>query len=339
MVSLREIHSELDDAWDEIAKKHNKGSFFHRVHWLSILEMTQSLPLIRLGFFEGEELVGILPLFLKKVWPLRIAASPFVVEDTPYLGIVIADELLDDALNLLNEYVKRKGIHYLRMLQNEKMRVELNDKYTLIEKHTHILDLNDSEEEIWKQLEGRCRTAVRKAEKSGIKIVVEESRECIETYYVMLQKLYQNQNMMTPNTLEFYYRLWDEFFPNNLRILTARYEEEAVAGVILIADGRRWYYLNGTSLPKFNHLCPNNLIQWEAIRLAKANGGERYDFVGSDIERLAKFKKSFGGELNIYSCLEWSASPLVSKLRERYPQIKMMIGRFKSRLCKVNADA
>jgi len=333
MLTIKDITLIGASEWDDFIGHHPSSTLFHRASWLEILAETQSLSLKKLGFFEGGIIVGVMPIFIKYLWPLRVAASPFVVEDTPYMGLVINPDRVGEALQLLGPFLKQNGIHFLRIIQRDAISTDVClSAFQMVEKHTHLLDLTRSEDEIWSSFEGRCRTAIRKAEKGGVRINLESSREAIEGYYDILNSLYVGQKMATPNPKQFYYRLWDAFTGDQLYILTAWHGETLIAGAIILHDKDRFYYLNGASLYDYNSLCPNNLIQWEAIRLAKAKGALWYDFVGSDIERLAKFKKSFGGDLVSYSSLEMSSSAWVSFVRAKYPAFKMLLGRIKNRL-------
>lgn len=333
MLAIQDISTMTTTEWDGFIDRHPVSTLFHKSSWLQVLAETQPSILKKVGFFEDGNLIGVLPYYVKRVWPLRVAASPFVVEDTPYLGLVIDESRFNEALDLLGIFMKQNGINYFRIIQRQAVPVlKPASGYALTEKHTHLLSLAQSEDEIWKSMEGRCRTAVRKAEKGGVVVRRETLRENISGYYAILDNLYAGQKMATPNIGKFYYLLWDALVDKHLHMMTAWLGETMIAGAIIIQDKDRCYYLNGCSRSDYNSLCPNNLIQWEAIRLAKSLGSLWYDFVGSDIERLAKFKKSFGGELVTYSCLEKSSAPWVTFVRQRYPQFKAVMGRIKNRL-------
>jgi len=332
MLTIQDISSHDRSEWEDFILYHSTGTLFHRSTWLDILTEFQQLVLIKIGFFENDILVGAFPLFIKSLWPIRIAASPFVVEDTPYMGLVIDADRYFEALELLGPFMKKNGIHFLRIIQRQSLFPEVQmPAFQIIEKHTHLLDLTKSEDKIWSSFEGRCRTAIRKAEKSGVRVKLETCREAIESYYEILDELYAGQKMTTPNPKQFYYRLWDAFSGDQLYMLTAWHDETLISGAFIMQDSDRCYYLNGASRPEYLSIAPNNLIQWEAIRLAKSRGAVWYDFVGSDIERLAKFKKSFGGDLVTYACLEKSTSAAVSFIRKKYPVFKIALGRLKKR--------
>lgn len=317
------------DEWDNFLSAHKIGTMFHASAWLEILRRNHGGALLRLGFYKGAELVGLLPLIVKKIGPLRVAASPFIVEDTPYLGFVLDRAHLDASLAVLVDFQERSKIHFLRLLQRENLEPASFEEngFAAIRKHTHILDLSNSEDAIWKGFKGPCRTAVRKAEKEGVEIKKIHDRDFLETYYDMLDQLYRRQGLSTPNSKQFYLDLWDAFARTNLTIFAAIKEQKCIAASIFGHDRDRYYYLNGASLAEYSHLRANNLIHWSAIKYAKSRGALSYDFVGSDIPRLARFKGTFGGELVVCTCLERPSAKWVFLLRKHYPNYKGVIGR------------
>jgi lipid II:glycine glycyltransferase (peptidoglycan interpeptide bridge formation enzyme) len=69
-------------------------------------------------------------------------------------------------------------------------------------------------------------------------------------------------------------------------------------------------------------MSPNSLLQWVGIRDAKASGARRYDFVGSDLPWLARYKAGFGAELREYPCLEFARPRLLFRLRDLYQRMR-----------------
>jgi CelD/BcsL family acetyltransferase involved in cellulose biosynthesis len=67
---------------------------------------------------------------------------------------------------------------------------------------------------------------------------------------------------------------------------------EAVAGAIFLTWNRTVVYKYGASDPRYWPLRPNNLLFWEAIKWACANGYERLNFGRTDLDSpsLRRFK-------------------------------------------------
>jgi len=327
MYNLQEIVGSEITKWNKFILTLPGGTIFHTLKWLRLIEDHQPLRAKKLGIFLDSNLIGIFPLFLKRFLFIKVAGSPFLVENTPYMGPVIDPCHILNILPPLDEYLKENGIRFLRTISNQAYHVGKGDQsYNFIEKHTHILDITRSQDSLWKNLEGRCRTAIRKAEKSKVTPIQAGDRHFIEEYYSMIEEVYHAQGMRCPNSKDFYYDMWDKFAPDNAMFLSARFQGHTIAGIIVMVDGRRAYYLNGASKHKFRSLSATNLLLWEAINIARKNGVEEFDFVGSDIPRLAKFKKSFGGQLVEYSLIEKASSPRIYRLRNRYPYYKQKVG-------------
>jgi hypothetical protein len=330
MFEIRAVGDDLNHKWDEFVKSSQTGTIFHTLKWIKMIERNQPLVLKQLGIFFGSELVGILPLFLKRFLFLKVAASPFVIEDTPYMGPVIDARHFPNFLLALNDYLNLTKIDFVRITSDQTYDNpnRPNERYHFITKHTHILDLATTEDTLWKNLEGRCRTAIRKARKSGVTVSLATESSFVKNYYSIIAEVYSAQKMPCPNREAFYHDMWDSFVPNNALFLSAEYRNNLIAGVIVILDEKRAYYLNGASKNTFRSLYPSNLLLWEGINIAKKRGVERFDFVGSDIERLAKFKKSFGGELTKHTLIEKASSKWIGLIRQKYPAYKTIMGNF-----------
>ena len=63
--------------------------------------------------------------------------------------------------------------------------------------------------------------------------------------------------------------------------LIAEFEGQPIAHVILLHFGRKCWYFYGASANAERERMPNYLLQWEAMRWAKANGYAVYDFWGA----------------------------------------------------------
>ncbi|MBI3362398.1 MAG: peptidoglycan bridge formation glycyltransferase FemA/FemB family protein [Chloroflexi bacterium] len=85
----------------------------------------------------------------------------------------------------------------------------------------------------------------------------------------------------------------------------AEVEGQAVAAILVFQFGGTATYMYGMSREAHREKMPNHLLQWEAIRWAKARGCAVYDFWGApdrfdETDRLWgvwRFKEGFGGEV------------------------------------------
>ncbi|NLE77584.1 MAG: peptidoglycan bridge formation glycyltransferase FemA/FemB family protein, partial [Chloroflexi bacterium] len=103
-----------------------------------------------------------------------------------------------------------------------------------------------------------------------------------------------------------YRDLWAGFMQTGrARLWLAEHEGDLLAGVMTFEFGARAWYMYGASTSEKRQLMPNYLLQWEAIRQARAGGARVYDFWGAP-DRLEesdpmwgvyRFKAGFGGRL------------------------------------------
>jgi lipid II:glycine glycyltransferase (peptidoglycan interpeptide bridge formation enzyme) len=331
MLSVKPInYSDINSA--DLALIANK-LIFHSKEWLRLLEATQSASLMLIGFYSNNKLVGVAPIFCRRFAVFKIAASPMIIEDTPYMAIAIDDDLFSDAIFALDRYLTSRHFSFIRLIFSKDVSaMPLPGGFNVINKHSHVLRITDIDT-IWRNLEGRCRTAIRKAEKSGVSVSIETDASFMDTYYDMCSLLYRRQKMSVRNSKLFYNKLFADL-GDNLLVISAHLNQHCIAAAIILVAPPRAYYLDGVSLQDYNAYSPNNLIQWKAIQLALEKGCMEYDFVGSDIPRLANFKKSFGGTLTTYTCLEKSNSAIATLARSQYNAFKIRFGALKLIFCR-----
>lgn len=104
---------------------------------------------------------------------------------------------------------------------------------------------------------------------------------------------------------DYYRSVWERFLARGYgHLLLASVEGEIVAGLFLFLFGRRAWYMYGASGEQHRNLMPNYLLQWEAMRLARAQACTAYDMWGAPDELVEtdpmwgvyRFKAGFGGE-------------------------------------------
>jgi lipid II:glycine glycyltransferase (peptidoglycan interpeptide bridge formation enzyme) len=86
-------------------------------------------------------------------------------------------------------------------------------------------------------------------------------------------------------------------------LLLAEYEDKPIAGLIAVRCGPVTTYMFGASSNTERNRMPNHLLQWTAIRWAKARGCSLYDFRAiaevldprEDLYSLFTYKQGFGG--------------------------------------------
>lgn len=181
-------------------------------------------------------------------------------------------------------------------------------------KNTGVSNLRPSDEEMLAGMKQKTRYNVRVAEKRGIR-VREGTDADLENFYTLYAETGARDGFLI-RPLEYYRTTWETFLqaqseadsPTGGALLLAEHPEESapVAGIFLMRNGETAWYFYGASSDRRRRDMPNYLLQWEAMRWAKAQGCTRYDWWGApttpgdpddSMQGVWGFKEGFGAQL------------------------------------------
>jgi lipid II:glycine glycyltransferase (peptidoglycan interpeptide bridge formation enzyme) len=183
-----------------------------------------------------------------------------------------------------------------------------NSSFSLSQKNiqpaaTIVIDIRDAEDQILARMKQKCRYNIRLAEK---KQVVVRAWDDISAFHEMMT-VTGGRDGFGVHSKEYYQRAYELFRPKNVcELLVAEFEGRPLASLMVFANAKRAWYV-------YNRM-PTYLLQWEAIRWAKARGCEEYDLWGVPDETeetleaqfesrhdglwgVYRFKRGFGGQL------------------------------------------
>ena len=184
-------------------------------------------------------------------------------------------------------------------------------KHNIQPPRTIIVDIKDSEETILARMKPKCRYNIRLAEKKGVTV---RAWGDLPAFHEMMIVTGGRDNFGV-HSLEYYQRAYELFYSKGTcELLAAEYEGKPLASLMVFANGKRAWYVYGASNDHERNRMPTYLLQWEAIRWAKARGCEEYDLWGVPDENeetleanfesrhdglwgVYRFKRGFGGQL------------------------------------------
>lgn len=316
--SVVELENKHDQQWIELLSKVATSVIYHHPLWLRALESEYNQKSVVLGAFTPDgKLTGVFPLLTSKGFPFGIgglAASKRLASlpRTPLGGPVTADE--DCKKLLLNAAIIK-----LKEMNNYKIQIkssEINldefckDLKKIPWRDTFMLELPDSPDNIRfgnKTKNHRIKSAVSKAQKSGITIRTAETEEDLKAWY----KLYLDtmRYIAVPaRAYRLFKFLFDNLKPKGLmRLLLAEIESDGhkrlLTGSIFLTFNKTFFYsFNGRKMNE-PPLHQNDFVLYTAIHQACAEGYKFFDFgeVTSDNEGLARFKSKWGcGTTQLY---------------------------------------
>jgi len=199
-------------------------------------------------------------------------------------------------------------------------------KHNIQPPRTMIIDLSGNEEEILGRMKQKTRYNIRLAMKKGVTV---RAWDDVESFHKMML-VTGDRDRFGVHSLEYYRCAYELFHPTGMcELLVAEYEGRPLAALMVLARGRRAWYFYGASTDEERNRMPTYLLQWEAMKWAKARGCEEYDLWGVPDEDEAtleanfenrqdglwgvyRFKRGFGGELKrVAQALDRVYNPLL----------------------------
>jgi len=205
-------------------------------------------------------------------------------------------------------------------------------------RNTVLIDLTASEEEMLARMKQKTRYNIRLAEKKGVRV-----RVGTDTDLPMLYKMYAETSVRDGFVIrdeDYYQTVWRTFMQSqsaSLRLrsgpafrlhpsaepLIAEVNGEPVAALVLFWFAGRAWYLYGMSRQAQREKMPNHLLQWEAMRRARAAGCTIYDLWGAPDEfnesdplwGVYRFKEGLGGQVaRTLGAWDYAPNPLWYKM-------------------------
>jgi len=252
----------------------------------------------------------------------------------------LREPLLKAILDATHERAKKRGAVFLKVEPNVVEGCEPSvfrdggfcpSPQTVQPKSTVIVDLLPDLADISSRQKQKTRYNIGLAARKGVR-VAQAGPEGLPTFHQLLDETARRDSFAVRPLS--YFQQMTEKMGENVRLFLASYEDQVLAGILVAAFGREAIYLYGASGNVHRNLMPNHLLQWEAMKWAKARGCACYDLwgvppeAGSPEEELIpdeqkkgelwgvyRFKQGFGGRVVRYSgAFDYVYSPLRYRL-------------------------
>jgi peptidoglycan pentaglycine glycine transferase (the first glycine) len=170
-------------------------------------------------------------------------------------------------------------------------------------RNTILIDLTQEKDELLKAMKSKTRYNVRLAGRRGVTVRLGELADLPLFYEMYVETSSRDEFIIRP--FAYYRHAWQAFIEANLaQLFIAEYEGQPLAGLILFRFGKKVWYMYGASHDLHRNLMPNHLLQWEAMRWAKAQGCTVYDLWGAPdvpdesdpLWGVYRFKEGLGGQ-------------------------------------------
>jgi len=290
--SVQRVNPLEDAGWDAMLMTGSSPCFFHSAAWAKVLQSTYGYFPIYFTVRESGRLRTLLPIMEVDSWLTgrRGVSLPFTDECEPLcsdpasFGCVLREAM---------EYAEARGWKYLECRGGRTL---FNGAPASTSFYGHRLSLADKEEVLFANIDSAVRRAIRKAEKSGVRVEFSQSLEAVRMFYE-LQCQTRQKHGLPPQPFRFFQNIQAHVLSRNQGfVVLAMYKQRSVAAAVFFHWGKRAIYKFGASDETFQHVRPNNLVMWEAIKWHAANGFEQLHLGRTSLgnEGLRRFKLGWG---------------------------------------------
>ena len=262
----------------------------------------------RLGVFRGAKLVGALQcqkIEARRGTFLHVAHGPLILP-------AHIDEVLPVLLREIKKLGKKEHCDFVRVspLLPELLE-DVFQKQNFLPAPLHInpdrtwvLDIQQDEDDILKNMRKSTRYEIRRSEKENIKLSQGNSKEDVKKFWKLHEKTAARQKFVPFSQKST--QLEMEVFGKDCQIFTATHNRENIASSVILFDSHSAYYHQGASV--LSKIPGAHATLWAAIKEAKKRGCTEFNFWGispSDKPEhpwagLSRFKRGFGGEERKY---------------------------------------
>lgn len=302
--------------WDKLLLQSGDSQFFHTRAWARVLNESYGYKPVYFALLEGNCLAFLLPfvevnsLFTGK----RGASLPFSDFCPPFTQEKAVPPSFPEQIIA---HGKKANWRYLEFRAAETLFPEQLPKEVYL---THDLNLSRSDHEIFSDFKDSTKRNIRKAEKSGLSLEIDDSLDSLKRFY-RLQCLTRKRLGFPPQPFSFFRRIHDHVNSQGYgTVVSAFHSNTCVASSVYFLFGKQAIFKFGASDLRYQDLRPNNLVMWEAIKWLKERGFQTLNFgrTNTEDQGLIRYKRSWGTvEREIrYFCYDLNTNSFTTKVRD-----------------------
>ncbi len=290
--------------------------------WGEFKRTTTGWEPLRLAFRRGTTIEAMASVGIRRIGPLRVmylSKGPALAYENLELSRTVLTELESIARKQAAVWLKidpdviaaagvpgetddtsnPTGTAFMTLLRERGWRFSADQVQF---RNTVTIDLTPSEDDLLAAMSQNTRRKVRTAEKKGVAVRPGTLADLPALYDLYAITGSRDGFLIRPRS--YYEYEWKLLIEAGLaQPLIAEFEGKPIAHVILFHFGQKCWYFYGASANEERERMPNYLLQWEAMRWAKAHGYSTYDMWGApDVfdERdgmwgVYEFKRGFRG--------------------------------------------
>jgi hypothetical protein len=310
------------DTWNRCVERSTEATGFHRQEFLDVVRNHADATLHQFVGYNGNEPVGIFPLFELRKGPVHTVFSPPPRLGIPYLGpatvgmqgmkqrkvVQTNQEFIEGCLEVVDETVDPSYVHIKAVTGYDDIRPFQWAGFQTTPRYTFTLPLHEGVDELKSGFSRSLRRYLDPGEDEDV-TVEERGREAIDFVLEQVADRYDEQDKSFTVPRAFVYDLWDSMPDGYLRAYVGSVDGEEVSGVITLESPECAYFLLGGGKSDVGYPI-NDLLHWRIARDAAERGVAEYDLMGANVAGIARYKSKFNPTLKMYAELERGTIPM-----------------------------
>ncbi|HEX3723713.1 MAG TPA: GNAT family N-acetyltransferase [Nitrolancea sp.] len=316
--NLIRIDPLADPLWARLVEREH-GSLFHSDLWLQVLHQTYQMDVQANLLLDdtGEPEAGLHFVAISDIRGERIVSLPF----SDYCDPLVSNDA--QWSELVEPLLASRQPMNMRCLHNEIPL--LDDQFEHAKRAKwHGIDLEDDVEAIWPRIENSARRAIRKAEKSGIVTRLARDERDLRAFFRLHLGIRKYKYRLLAQPYGFFQNIW-QIFSNAGRaaLMLAVADDEVIGSVMFLGWGSTLYYKFSASSAAHLEYRPTDLLIWEGIKYAKAQGYEFLDLGLSDWDQdgLVRYKRKFATSEKTITFLQHTVDRPISVQEQAVPKL------------------
>lgn len=311
--------------WSNFVLNHPHGNIFQTPEMFDMFMMTKNnYPVLTAVTNEDREILGILVAVVQMEHSGIL--GKFTSRSIIWGGPLILNnnkEILDIILKEYNKTICKKAIYsQFRNLWETTNADGFRDCFEnngfMFEDHLNILlNIEQSEETLWKNIHTKRRNEIRRAHKEGTSFSELATEKAIEEAYNILGEVYGKAKLPLYNRSVFS-KAFEILHPKGMiRFFGAVHQNKLIGVIVVLCYKDRIYDWYAGSYKEYQNKYPNDLLPWEVFLWGKKSGYKIFDFGGAGKPNqpygVRDYKKKFGGEFVCFGRFEKIHKPFLMK--------------------------
>jgi len=302
-------HNITDMEWDNFVYSHPKGNIFQSMAFYKVYQETKNYSPIKVAVIDpkSQEILGVMTGVVIREMDgfLGDFSARSIMQGGPLVASTSNNDVVVELIHRYDSLVSHSSLYSeIRNIYDMQDILNCIKNYCYVDHLNYILNLNQSEDNLWGHLHKSRRKNINRAEKAGV--VVEEivNPDKIPIFYKLLIETYNDAKVPLVD-VSLFESAFQNLVPKGLaKFFMARHEDDYISALtVLLYKDRIYAWYSGATidaLPLFS----NEYLLWHVLKWGCKNNYSVFDFGGAGNPNKPygprEYKRRFGGELVNY---------------------------------------